>query len=90
MATEETKESSPTEVPQISPHSQKVPSNEGDDDSEAAMNEGFLPIDELSVDTTQIIRVQSEVVTSSVEKSKSSSLLLQDELIQSAKMPFTK
>ena len=54
------------------------------------MNEGFLPIDELSVDTTQIIRVQSEVVTSSNEKSKSSSLLLQDELIQSAKMPFTK
>ena len=61
--TEETKESSPSAI-EISPHSQK--DSQGDQ-GEDATSEGFSPLGQIA-DETQIVRVQSEVVTSSSKK----------------------
>ena len=91
MTTEETKESgSPAHVFHTSPNSQNVPSNGSDQDYGAA-NEGFSTMDELKVDQSPFMRVQSEVVTSFTEMSHSRSMFMHsDELNHSFKMPVTK
>ena len=71
MTTEETKDSgSPATVVHTSPNSQIVPSS-GSDHDYVAGNEGFSTLDELKVDDSPFMRVQSEVVTSFTEMSHS-------------------
>ena len=85
METEETKESSPCII-QISPCSDKSQPNDADGAQASSTNLKFSELEQL-VDETQIIRVQSEVVTSNFRKNE---LDLQDEFLNPSKMPFTK